>query len=109
PASWHACRAPAPDNRRRRIRPARPHPERGSMRPRRTLTARGVCMLVFGTAALVAGLVVEQFELAAVGVFLICLPPLSALSLLGAEKRVVHSRLVHPSRVHAGQAARVMV
>lgn len=66
-------------------------------------------MLVFGTAALVAGLVVEQFELAAVGVFLICVPPLSALSLLGAEKRVVHSRLVHPPRVHAGHAARVML
>lgn len=66
-------------------------------------------MLVFGPAALVAGLVVEQFELVAVGVFLICVPPLSALTLLGAGTRVVHSRLVHPPRVHAGQAARVMV
>lgn len=66
-------------------------------------------MLVFGPAALVAGLVVEQFELVAVGVFLISVPPLSALSLLGAGARVVHSRLVRPPRVHAGQAARVMV
>ena len=66
-------------------------------------------MLVFGPAALVAGLVVEQFELVAVGVFLVSVPPLSALTLLGAGARVVHSRLVHPARVHAGQAARVMV
>lgn len=66
-------------------------------------------MLVFGSAALVAGLVVEQFELVGTGVFLLSVPPLSALSVLGAGRRVVHSRLVRPSRVHAGQAARVMV
>nr|WP_239643780.1 DUF58 domain-containing protein [Nocardiopsis kunsanensis] len=79
------------------------------MLPRRTLTARGVCMLVFGSAFLVAGLVVEQFELVAVGVFLVCVPPLSALTLLGAQARVGHSRLVHPHRLHVGQAARVVV
>lgn len=66
-------------------------------------------MLVFGSAALAAGLVVEQFELVGVGVFLVAVPPLSALTVLGTGARVVHSRLVRPPRVHADQAARVMV
>lgn len=66
-------------------------------------------MLVFGLAALVAGLAVEQFELVGTGVFLISLPPLSALTVLGAGARVVHSRLVRPPRVHAGRTAQVMV
>nr|WP_239647013.1 DUF58 domain-containing protein [Nocardiopsis salina] len=79
------------------------------MRPRRTLTARGVCMLVFGLAALVAGLVVGQFELVGVGVFLLSVPPLSALTVLGAGSRVVQSRLVRPPHVQAGQSARVLL
>ncbi|WP_073376301.1 DUF58 domain-containing protein [Nocardiopsis flavescens] len=79
------------------------------MRPRRTLTARGVCMLILGAAALVAGFVVGQRELVVLGVLATALPPLAALSLLGAAGRVVHSRGVTPSRVRAGHDARIMV
>ncbi|MFJ9552787.1 DUF58 domain-containing protein [Nocardiopsis sp. NPDC101807] len=66
-------------------------------------------MLVFGAAALVAGLVVGQRELVAVGVLLTAVPPLSALTVLGAASRVVHSRTVAPLRVPAGHDARVLV
>ncbi|CAL9403172.1 hypothetical protein SUDANB121_01514 [Nocardiopsis dassonvillei] len=79
------------------------------MRPRRTLTARGVCMLILGLAALVAGFVVGQRELVVLGVLAAALPPLAALVLLGAAGRVVHSRSVTPSRVRAGHDARVMI
>ncbi|MFE6309272.1 DUF58 domain-containing protein [Nocardiopsis sp. NPDC057823] len=79
------------------------------MRPRRTLTARGVCMLLLGLAALVAGFVVGQRELVVLGVLATALPPAAALSLIGAADRVVHSRSVVPSRVPAGHDARIMI
>ncbi|MDE3720247.1 DUF58 domain-containing protein [Nocardiopsis sp. N85] len=79
------------------------------MRPRRTLTARGVCLLLLGLIALVAGLVIGQRELVALGVLATAVPPLAALSVFGAAGRIAHSRLITPSRVRAGHDARVMV
>lgn len=66
-------------------------------------------MLVFGGIALLAGLVVGQLELVGVGVLLTTVPLFSALTVIGAVHRVVHSRTVQPSRVPAGHDARVMV
>ncbi|MFL1376925.1 MULTISPECIES: DUF58 domain-containing protein [unclassified Nocardiopsis] len=79
------------------------------MRPRRTLTARGVCMLLLGLVALVAGFLIEQRELVVLGVLAAALPPVAALCLLGAAGRVVHNRGVVPSRVQAGHDARIMI
>ncbi|OOC53144.1 MULTISPECIES: DUF58 domain-containing protein [Nocardiopsis] len=79
------------------------------MRPHRTLTARGVCMLVLGLVALVSGLAVGQREIVGVGVLLVSVPPLSALTVLGGASRLVHSRTMTPTRVRAGHDARVQV
>ena len=79
------------------------------MRPHRTLTARGGLMLFSGAAALVCGFVIGQRELVGVGLFLLLLPPLSALTILGAAGRVVHSRALQPHRVPAGTDTRVLV
>ncbi|MFD6953649.1 hypothetical protein A6A08_03555 [Nocardiopsis sp. TSRI0078] len=79
------------------------------MRPHRTLTARGACMLAFGLVALVSGLLVGQREIVGVGVLLVAVPPLSALTVLGAASRLVHSRTVTPARIRAGYDARVQV
>lgn len=64
-------------------------------------------MLVFGLLALGGGLIVGQRELVGVGVLLLALPPLAALTILGASSRVVHSRTVWPTRVPVGYEARV--
>ncbi len=64
-------------------------------------------MLVFGLSALVVGLIVGQREVVGVGVLLLAVPPLSALTVLGATARVAHSRTVTPVRVQAGHDARV--
>src|SRR5699024_1066821 len=87
----------------------RTHPKRGPMRSRRTLTARGMCMLVFGGLALAAGLVIGQLELVGVGVLLITVPLLFAFTVIGSVGRIAHSRTVLPVRVPAGHDARVMV
>ncbi|WP_435105801.1 DUF58 domain-containing protein [Nocardiopsis synnemataformans] len=79
------------------------------MRPHRTLTARGVCMLILGLTALVAGLVVGQREVVGLGVLLTVVPPLSALTILGAASRVVHSRTLSPVRIPAGHNAQVQL
>ena len=78
-------------------------------RPRRSLTPRGAFMLGFGVIALVAGFVVGQRELVGVGVLLTVVPPLSALTVLGAASRIAHSRTVAPTRVATGHDARVLV
>ncbi|MFE6387030.1 DUF58 domain-containing protein [Nocardiopsis dassonvillei] len=77
------------------------------MRPHRTLTARGVCMLILGLTALVSGLVVGQREVVGLGVLLTAIPPLSALTVLGAASRVAQSRTLSPVRIPAGHNARV--
>lgn len=79
------------------------------MRPHRALTARGVCMLTFGLLALVGGLAVGQREAVGVGVLLVVVPPLSALTLLGSASRIVHSRTLSPTRVPTGYNAQVGV
>ncbi|GHC88614.1 membrane protein [Nocardiopsis terrae] len=79
------------------------------MRPHRTLTARGGLMLFFGVVALVCGFVIGQRELVGVGLFLALVPPVSALTVLGAAGRVVHSRALRPQRVPAGTDTRVLV
>ncbi len=66
-------------------------------------------MLAFGLVALVAGLIVGQREIVGVGVLLVTVPPLSALTVLGAVSRLAHSRTVTPARVRAGHDARVQV
>lgn len=79
------------------------------MRPKRTLTARGGLMLFFGAVALVCGFVVGQRELVGVGLLLVLVPPLSALTVFGATGRVAHSRALRPARVPAGTDTRVLV
>ncbi|KOX07331.1 DUF58 domain-containing protein [Nocardiopsis sp. NRRL B-16309] len=66
-------------------------------------------MLVLGLVAVVAGSVLGQRELVAVGVLLLAVPPLSALTVVGATARIAHSRSVVPVRVAAGHDARVLV
>jgi uncharacterized protein (DUF58 family) len=66
-------------------------------------------MLVLGLAALVAGLVVGQREVVGLGVLLTVVPPLSALTVLGAASRIVHSRTLSPVRIPAGHNARVQL
>ncbi|WP_049567703.1 DUF58 domain-containing protein [Nocardiopsis sp. SBT366] len=79
------------------------------MRPQRTLTARGGLMLFFGVVALVCGFVIGQRELTGVGFFLLLVPPISALTILGATGRVVQSRALQPNRIPAGTDTRVLV
>lgn len=79
------------------------------MRPHRTLTARGGLMATFGTIALVVGLVVGQREIVGVGLLLLLLPPIGALTLIGALGRVTHSRDLRPRRVAAGSDSRVLI
>ncbi|GAA1468591.1 DUF58 domain-containing protein [Nocardiopsis exhalans] len=79
------------------------------MRPHRTLTARGGLMLFFGVVALVCGFVIGQRELVGVGLFLLLVPPISALTILGATNRVVHSRALNPPRVPAGTDTRILI
>src|SRR5699024_1420351 len=78
------------------------------MRSRRTLTARGMCMLVFGGLALAAGLVIGQLELVGVGVLLITVPLLFAFTVIGSVGPIAHTRTVLPVRAPAGHDARVM-
>ncbi|WP_179829556.1 DUF58 domain-containing protein [Nocardiopsis aegyptia] len=66
-------------------------------------------MLVLGLVALVAGSVLGQRELVGVGVLLLVVPPLAALTVMGATARIAHSRSVLPARVTAGHDARVLV
>jgi hypothetical protein len=66
-------------------------------------------MLVLGLVALVAGTVLGQRELVGVGVLLLAVPPLSALTVIGSAARIAHSRSVVPVRVTAGHDARVLV
>ncbi|MEU3016023.1 MULTISPECIES: DUF58 domain-containing protein [unclassified Nocardiopsis] len=79
------------------------------MRPQRTLTARGGLMLFSGVVTLVCGFVIGQRELVGVGLFLLLVPPVSALTILGAAGRVAQSRALQPSRVTAGTDTRVLV
>ncbi|MBB6121451.1 DUF58 domain-containing protein [Nocardiopsis algeriensis] len=79
------------------------------MHPRRALTARGICMLALGAAALTFGSLVGQRELVGLGVLLVALPALSALSLSGSIGRITHHRSLSPERVPAGHDARVGV
>ncbi|RKS09857.1 uncharacterized protein (DUF58 family) [Nocardiopsis sp. Huas11] len=66
-------------------------------------------MLVLGLVCLVAGAVLGQRELVGVGVLLLAVPPLAALTVVGATARVAHSRSVVPVRVAAGHDARILV
>ena len=66
-------------------------------------------MLVLGLVGLVSGAVLGQRELVGVGVLLLAVPPLAALTVMGATTRIAHSRSVVPLRVTAGHDARVLV
>ena len=79
------------------------------MRPQRTLTARGGLMLFFGAVALVCGLVIGQREIVGVGLLLLLVPTIGALTLIGASARIVDSRDLRPRRVPAGGDAQVLV
>ena len=79
------------------------------MRPQRTLTARGGLMLFFGLVALVGGFVVGQREIVGVGLLLVLVPTIGALTLLGAAGRIAHSRDLRPHRIPAGADTQVSV
>lgn len=79
------------------------------MRPLKALTPRGVGLLAFGVLVGAAGFVVGQRELVALGLLLLLAPALSALTVLGSGRRVVHSRTLQPARVAVGSDARVLL
>lgn len=79
------------------------------MRSQRTLTARGGLMLFFGAVTLVCGLVVGQREIVGVGLLLLLVPVIGALTLIGASARIVDSRDLRPRRIPAGTEAQVLV
>lgn len=79
------------------------------MRPQRTLTARGGLMLFFGAVALTSGLVIGQREIVGVGLLLLLVPTIGALTLIGASARIVESRDLRPRRIPAGTEAQVLV
>ncbi|MBR8741578.1 DUF58 domain-containing protein [Nocardiopsis sp. MG754419] len=79
------------------------------MRPQRTLTVRGGLMLFFGAVALVCGLVVGQREIVGVGLLLVLVPAIGALTLIGAAGRIVDSRDLRPRRIPAGTDTQVLI
>jgi uncharacterized protein (DUF58 family) len=73
------------------------------------LTTRGRCFLAAGVAAVLCALGLAQEDLLRVGVLLIALPLVCAAVLARTRYRLASTRRVAPSRVPAGQEARVVL
>jgi uncharacterized protein (DUF58 family) len=73
------------------------------------LTTRGRCLLAAGFAAVLCALGLAQDDLLRVGVLLIALPLVCAAVLTRTRYRLASVRRVLPSRVPAGQEARVVL
>lgn len=79
------------------------------MRPQRTLTARGGLMLFFGVVALACGFAIGQREIVGIGLLLLLVPAIGALTILGAADRISHSRDLRPQRIPAGTDTQVLI
>ncbi len=71
------------------------------------LTTRGTSFLTAGVAAVAAGLLLGERSLLSVGVLLIALPLLAALTARQARYRLSCQRTIRPLRVQPGQSAEV--
>ncbi|OIV38170.1 hypothetical protein BIV57_07270 [Mangrovactinospora gilvigrisea] len=71
------------------------------------LTTRGRSFLAAGLAAVACAVVLGQSDLLRVGILLAVLPLLCAAALVRSRFKIAGGRRLTPSRVHAGQDARV--
>jgi uncharacterized protein (DUF58 family) len=71
------------------------------------LTTRGRCFVAAGLTALFCGLVIPEPDLIRVGVLLVALPLLSAITASRARYRLSCNRSLHPRRVPAGTVSTV--
>jgi uncharacterized protein (DUF58 family) len=73
------------------------------------LTTRGKTFLAVGAAAAVAGLIFSEADLFRIGLLLMALPVLSALTTSRARYRLSCTRQLVPRRIQAGQVAEARV
>ncbi|GAB3205791.1 DUF58 domain-containing protein [Marinactinospora thermotolerans] len=79
------------------------------MKPLRAFTFRGRVLLCVGVAVAVGAVLVGERDLLRVGVFVVSLPLLAALTVLRVPDGVRHTRDLLPARVTAGEEARVVI
>lgn len=70
-------------------------------------TLRGRALVVCGILAATLALLTGERDLMRVGVFVVLIPLLSALSIVGAPMRLQHTRALEPPRIATGQETRV--
>ncbi|GAA3733683.1 uncharacterized protein (DUF58 family) [Spinactinospora alkalitolerans] len=75
----------------------------------RSLTLRGRVFLCVGIATAVGALLVGERDLLRVGVFVVALPVISALTVARVPRNVTHTRALAPARVMAGGDSRVLI
>jgi uncharacterized protein (DUF58 family) len=73
------------------------------------LTTRGTSFLAAGAAAAIAGYLLGERSLLCVGIALMALPLLTAISSRRAQYRLSCSRLISPPRIPAGSTAHVLL